>query len=277
VHAFLAQGAPAVALRLLPPTVPALGDLGLPEIVSETVRNTRRGIVLVTGPTGQGKSTTLAALAEQVLADRGGLLVTVEDPVEYLLSPAGGRVRQRQVGADTASFAAGVRAAMREDPDVILIGEMRDPETMSAALTAAVTGHLVLTTVHAGDARETMERVIDSFPAAQQGQIATQLAGGLVLCCSQVLLRRHDDPSKRMLFCEVVLNRTDIRTHITDRTFGQLRSAIQTAAHGHRSWERTLAQAVRSGHLSEEVARPFAPTPETFDTYLRQRAADGQR
>lgn len=278
VHAFLAQGEPAAALRLLPPSVPALADLGLPEIVVETIRGTRRGIVLVTGPTGQGKSTTLAALAEQVLTDRGGLLVTIEDPVEYILSPAGGRVLQREVGKDTASFASGVRAAMREDPDIILIGEMRDPETMAAALTAAVTGHLVLTTVHAGDARETVERIIDAFPAAQQGQIATQLAGGLALVCSQALLRRRDDPNRRMLLCEVALNRTDIRSHITERSFQQLRSAIQTAAHGHISWERTLAKAVAAGQLSEDTARPLAPDPEIFNQYLGARTgANGPR
>ena len=271
VNRYYARGLLCLAVRILPASVPKLATLGLPPVV-ETVLSAKRGIVLVAGPTGSGKSTSLAAMATEILERRNCLMVTIEDPVEYLIAPRRGVVRQREVGADTESFARGLRAAMREDPDVILVGEMRDTETMAAALTAAETGHLVLTTVHAADVRSVVERVVDAFPAAQQTQAAIQLSGSLALVLCQALVRRADDPSRRALLYEAVAPTTAVRRHVAERSYELLRSEAQTAAHGSVSWERCLATALERGTIDADTALALAPDTALLERYAQSQA-----
>jgi twitching motility protein PilT len=229
------------------------------------------GLVLITGPTGAGKSTTLAALAQEVLRRRSAMLITLEDPIEYAFVPTskGSLVRQRQVGREVASFPAGLRDALREDPDVLLVGEMRDPESIALALTAAETGHLVLTSLHSRSAAGAVERVVDAYPPERQRQIRVQLADALRAVVAQRLLPRAKGGG-RVPALEVLRNTHGVANHIREGKTEQLASDIQTGRReGMIPLERCLADLVRGGQISPEQARAAANEPSTLNEYLR--------
>ncbi|HEX2732165.1 MAG TPA: PilT/PilU family type 4a pilus ATPase [Polyangiaceae bacterium] len=263
VNVFLAEQGLCAAIRLLKRQVPTLGSLGLPSEVHALVGATQ-GLVLVCGPTGAGKSTTLAALTESTLRNRSALCITLEAPIEYLLSADGSLLRQREVGTHVDSFATGLRDALREDPDVMLIGEMRDADTTALALTAAETGHLVLSSLHARGAVAAVERIVDLYPATQQRQVRGQLASSLRAIVSQRLLPTR--AGTRILATEVMTNVTSVAHLIREGKTEQLPSVIASSKEaGMLPLERDLARLVSSGQVSRNVARAAATAPEFFD------------
>jgi twitching motility protein PilT len=244
----------AAAIRSLPAEVPTFRDLNLPETLAQLVEP-RRGLVLVCGPTGSGKSSTLAAMVGEVNRTRARHVVTIEDPVEYEHRNVRSIVEQIEVGRDAPSFASALRAALRQDPDVILVGEMRDLETVSTAITAAETGHLILSTLHTGDAAQAITRIVDVFPAEQQNQIRQQLAISLNAIISQQLLPRSDRPG-RVPALELLIANWPIRNHIRTGRLQQLASELTLGKrHGMISLEESLADLVRRGIVSQEEAR----------------------
>ncbi len=237
---------------MVPAAVRTLDQLGLPPVLHEWTR-APRGLVLVTGPTGSGKSTTLAALINEINERRSCHIMTVEDPIEFLHGHKRSLINQREVGGDTHSFANALRSVLRQDPDVILVGEMRDLETMQIALTAAETGHLVFATLHTSDAPQTIDRVIDVFPPHQQEQIRVMLANGLQgVCCQQLLptLARG-----RVAACEVLVPTPAVRNLIREGKTHQIYSMMQTgAAHGMVAMDASLAALVRRGVIAPAAA-----------------------
>lgn len=251
VNAYRQRGSVGLALRLIPPRPLGAAELGLPEAVMAMAKRPR-GLVLVTGPTGSGKSTTLAALIDQINREQSCHIVTLEDPIEYLHRHEKSIINQRELGADTMSFAAGLRAALRQDPDVIMVGEMRDTETMGIALTAAETGHLVLATLHTGDATGAIDRIIDGFPPNQQEQIRVQLAGALEGVVAQRLLRRRDGTG-RVAAMEILLVTGAARNLIREGKTHQLISVVQTGGKfGMQTMDMALRKLVRDGLIDEE-------------------------
>lgn len=251
VNIFRQRGAPALVLRVINFNIPTFAELGLPPIIQQ-ICNKRDGLVLVTGPTGSGKSTTLAAMVDYINSTRSAVIITLEDPIEFLHKHKKGIVNQREVGSDTLSFAAGLRAALREDPDVILVGEMRDLETMENALRAAETGHLVLSTLHTRGAAYSIDRIIDFFPPHQQSQVRAQLANALQAVISQQLLPRADRPG-RVAAVEVMVATPAIRNLIREGKTHQIDSVIETsAAVGMQSMDAALKQLYRAGLISRE-------------------------
>jgi twitching motility protein PilT len=251
-NAFHQQGTVAMALRLIPREIPTFEDLGLPPIVDDLVR-LPQGLILVTGPTGSGKSTSLASMLNVINEQRACHIVTIEDPIEYVHVHKRSAVNQRQVGSDTLSFASGLRAAFREDPDVLLVGEMRDNETIQTALTIAETGHLVFATLHTNDAAQTLDRIVDVFPGEQQAQIRVQLAGSLQCVISQRLLPRVG--GGRVAAFEVLLATFAVRNTVRDGRTNQLRNIMATSsAQGMLTLEQSLAQLVIGGQVSYEEA-----------------------
>lgn len=244
-HAFRRRGQVALAIRAIPRELPAIAELGLPPAVT-WLAGRRRGLVLVTGPAGSGKSTTLAAMVAAILGSRRCHVVTVEDPVEYLHRGGRGLVSQREVGADTRSFASAVRNALRQDPDVIMIGEMRDTETMEAALTAAETGHLALGSLHTGSAAGSVDRIVDAFPAGRRALVRGQLAGVLQGTVSQLLLPAVGGGG-RVPATEVMVGTPAVRRLIREGRTHQLTSAIQS---GRAQGMHTLAKSLRGLHES---------------------------
>ena len=263
VNAFRQRGAIAIAIRVISEKVPSLDELGLPDII-KTFSRKPRGLVLVTGPTGSGKSTTLAAMIDLINEERSCNILTLEDPIEYLHRHKNSLVNQREIGADTQSFANGLRAALREDPDVILVGEMRDMETISIAVRAAETGHLVLATLHTGDAAQTVDRIIDVFPPHQQQQIRVQLSLTLQGIVAQQLLPQRDG-SGRVAAVEVLVATPAARNLIREGKSHQLLSVIQTGAKsGMQSMDAALRDLCRSGIISDEEAMAHAMDLENF-------------
>lgn len=270
LNVFRSSSGLALAARVLPVNVPSLASLNLPMPLDDLL-DLPNGLVLVTGPTGAGKSTTLAALAQEVLRRRSAMLITLEDPIEYAFVPTskGSLVRQRQVGREVASFAAGLRDALREDPDVLLVGEMRDPESIALALTAAETGHLVLTSLHSRSAAGAVERIVDAYPPERQRQIRVQLADALRAVVAQRLLPRAKGGG-RIPALEVLRNTHGVANHIREGKTEQLASDIQTGRReGMIPLERCLADLVRGGQISPEQARAAANEPSTLNEYLR--------
>ena len=253
LNIYRAQGNACIAIRLLADSIPPLASLGLPPAVADFPR-LRKGIVLVTGETGSGKSTTLAALLDQINRTRGVHIITLEDPIEYLYTPDHASIDQREVGRDTESFASGLRAILREDPDVILVGEMRDTETISAAVTAAETGHLVFATLHTASAAESIDRLVDAFPAERQTQIRMQLSTTLVAVLSQQLLPAKSGEG-RVLVCELMMVNPAIRNLIREGKTPQIANTIATSAdEGSITMDNMLVRLVRSGQISSAVA-----------------------
>ncbi len=258
LNAYRQRGSLAAALRLIPTRVPRLDELGLPPVVADLAR-LPNGLVLVTGPTGSGKTTTLAAMVSLINEERACHVVTLEDPIEYLHAHGRALVNQREVGLDTCSFAEALRAALRQDPDVILVGEMRDLETMAIALTAAETGHLVLSSLHTSGAAQTVERIVDAFPPHQQEQVRVQLASVLRGIVAQLLLPAPG--RRRVLAAEVLVATPAARNLIRENKTHQLASVIQTGArHGMRTMEQSLRLLREAGAIEEEVFRQFVPT-----------------
>ena len=267
VNVYRQRGYHAVAIRLLRNDIPTLADLSLPATLGEFAM-APRGLVLVTGPTGSGKSTTLAAMIDHINRSKNCHIITVEDPIEYLHTHKQSMVNQREIGQDVDSFAGSLRAALREDPDVILVGEMRDFETIEAAVTAAETGHLVMSTLHTTSAPSTIDRIIDVFPAHQQHQIRTQLASVLVGICTQTLCRTFDGTS-RVACCEI-LNATDsIKAMIRDDKVHLIGSAMQTGkATGMQTMDQELAKLVRSRTISMDVALEKCVNPQDLKRFI---------
>lgn len=252
MNAFKQRGSYSIALRVVNMEIPTLEDLGLPTIAKELARKPR-GLVLVTGPTGSGKSTTLASMIQLINQERDCHIVTLEDPIEYLHKHHKAIINQREVGDDTRSFEKGLRAALRQDPDVILVGEMRDLETISIAVTAAETGHLVFSTLHTQGSAKTIDRVIDVFPPHQQQQIRVQMAGVLEGIISQQLMPRTDKAGRVAAF-EILLATPGIRNMIREGKTHQIQSAMQTGGRqGMQTMDNALIDLYKRAIISRET------------------------
>ena len=261
VNAYFQRASVGAAFRLIPFGIQGIDELGLPPIVHELTRKPR-GFVLVTGPTGSGKSTTLAAMLDKINAEREQHIMTIEDPIEFLHGHKRCIVNQRELGFDAQSFGAALKAALRQDPDVILVGEMRDLDTIKTALTAAETGHLVFATLHTQDAPQTVDRIIDVFPAEQQGQVRSQLAVALQGVITQQLLPTSDG-SARVAACEVLIATPGVRNLIREGKTHQVYSVMQTGTqHGMQTMDAALAELVRKGAITRSVAEAASSTPE---------------
>jgi twitching motility protein PilT len=253
VNAFRQRGSVGVVIRLIPFNIPTPDQLSLPPVCMDFA-TLHKGLVLVTGPTGSGKSTTLASLVDSINRTRSAHIVTVEDPIEYLHQHRLSLVNQREIGYDTLSFANALRAVLRQDPDVILVGEMRDLETISTAVTAAETGHLVFSTLHTNDATQAVDRMIDVFPPHQQQQIRVQLATVLQGVIAQQLLPRADQKG-RVAALEILLATPAVRNLIREGKTYQIPTVIQTNGKlGMQSMEKAIQDLQRAGRISPEVA-----------------------
>jgi twitching motility protein PilT len=267
VNAYFQRGAVGAAFRLIPFDVVPLEALGLPPAVAEFAQRPR-GLVLVTGPTGSGKSTTLASLIDVINSTREEHIMTIEDPIEFLHRHKKCMVNQRELGSDATSFADALRAALRQDPDVILVGEMRDLETISTAITAAETGHLVFATLHTQDAPQTIDRIIDVFPSAQQAQVRSQLSVALQGITTQTLLPTADG-SGRVVAAEVLVPTPAVRNLIREAKSHQIYSVLQTGgAHGMQTMDASLASLVRAGKVTRQLAESRAASVEELRRLL---------
>lgn len=256
VNAYFQRSCVSLAIRVVPTSIPSIDDLQMPHSL-RTIAGKPQGLVLVTGPTGSGKSTTLAAMIRYMNEQMNRHIITLEDPIEYLHKHNKCLIDQREIGFDTQSFANGLRAALRQDPDVILVGEMRDLETISTAITAAETGHLVLGTLHTSDAPSTIDRIIDVFPPGQQDQIRIQLAAVLNSVISQRLLRTADGKGRRAA-TEILMNNSAVKNLIRNEKIHQIPSVMQTGrAQGMHTMEMSIKELLRQGLVREEEAAYF--------------------
>lgn len=268
VNIYLQRGTYAVALRILSFVIPTPKELGIPESIVN-LTNRKRGLVLVTGATGSGKSTTLASLIEVIAQKYSKNIITLEDPIEYLHSHKKCVVNQREIGCDTHSYANALRAALRQDPDVILVGEMRDLETISTAITAAETGHLVFSTLHTNSTSDTINRIIDVFPPHQQAQIKIQLAGVIEGVITQQLLPR-DDVSGRIAAFEIMLPNAAIRNLIREGKAFQIPSIIQTCKkEGMQTMDDSIMDLFNKGFISAEAAKNFAQDQDAMERKIQ--------
>ena len=267
VNCFFQRGSISAAFRRIPHQIPALDELNLPPVLRDFTRKPR-GFILVTGPTGSGKSTTLASMLNIINEERDEHILTIEDPIEFLHRHKRCIVNQREIGADAEDFSLALKSALREDPDVILVGEMRDLETMSTALTAAETGHLVFATLHTQSTAQTVERIVDVFPSEQQKQVRMQLSVALQGIVTQQLLPTADG-SGRVVGCEILIPTPAVRNLIREGKSHQIYSAIQTSgAIGMQTMDAHLAQLVRAGRISRELAEQRASVPEELKRLL---------
>jgi twitching motility protein PilT len=269
VSIFRAKGDVGVVLRQIPTKLLALEEIGLPPQVKELLFRPR-GLVLVTGPTGSGKSTTLASMIDVVNRERDAHIITIEDPIEYYHDHKKSIVTQREIGVDVGSFDEAIKRGLRQDPDVILVGEMRDLETMAAAITAAETGHLVFATLHTTGAARTVDRIVDAFPTDQQEQIRTQLSVGIIAVISQLLLVRTDRPGRVAAF-EVMISTPSIQALIRDNKTYRITSDIQTGAkRGMITLDAHLLALYESGIISYEDLVTKSQDPETLLQRLQE-------
>ena len=267
VNAFHERGSLAAALRLIPNEIKSIGELGMPAAVAEFA-NYPRGLVLVTGPTGSGKSTTLAAIVDKINSEKSAHIITIEDPIEFTHKSKKSVVVQREVHYDTYSFSAALRSSLRQDPDVVLIGEMRDLETISAAITIAETGHLVFANLHTNSASQSVDRMIDVFPPHQQPQVRAQLSNILMAICSQRLVPAID--GGRVVASEILIANSAVRNIIREGKSYQLDAVIQTGAElGMQTMDRTLAGLVQAGTVTYEEARNYAVDLGEFERIIR--------
>ncbi len=269
VNVYLQKQAVTAALRPIPEKIPSLKELGIPPVAEELAK-ARQGLILVTGPTGSGKTTTQAAIIDLINNQRACHIITVEDPIEYIHNHKRSIVDQREVGGDTTSFARALKYVLRQDPDVILIGEMRDLETIQAALTAAETGHLVLATLHTNDAIQTVDRIIDVFPAEQQQQIRFQLSMCLLAIMSQRLLPKVNN-SGRILACEILRNNTAIANLIREGKTHQVYSVVETSSKdGMITMDRSVKLLYNAGMISYEDAVATMRNPKEIKDLEKQ-------
>jgi len=263
-NVFVQDRGEAAVFRVIPTQVKALDELGMPRVLKD-LASKEKGLVVVTGPTGSGKSTTLAAMVNHVNESLRGHILTVEDPIEFVHTPKNCLINQREVGPHTGSFSAALRAALREDPDVILVGELRDLETTSLAITAAETGHLVFATLHTNSASKTIDRIIDIFPSGQQAQVRTMLSESLEGVVAQTLLPSKDGKG-RVAALEVLVGVPALRNLIREDKTAQILSVIQTGAqHGMQSLDQSLRDLVMQGRLSREEAMKKSSNPRLFE------------
>ena len=267
INVHVSRGSVGASVRALANRIPGLDELGLPDAAKEFTR-AKRGLVLVTGPTGSGKSTTLAALVDAVNKSRRDHILTIEDPIEYVHNSQRSYVTQREVGAagDTLSFRNALKYALRQDPDVILIGEMRDYETIGIAITSAETGHLVFGTLHTASAAQTVSRIVDVFPTDQQPQVRTQLASTILGVISQVLLPKKDG-SGRVAACELLKANSAVRNNIRAGKVDSIYQTLQTsAAEGMQTMDQSLIKLCREGTIDYEAAKPYIYEKSTHET-----------
>ncbi|HEY3397095.1 MAG TPA: type IV pilus twitching motility protein PilT [Armatimonadota bacterium] len=267
VNVYRDRGNVAAALRLIPTKIPSIQQLGLPPIIEDLAKRPR-GLLLVTGPTGSGKSTTLASVINMINTERAEHIVTIEDPIEYLHTHKKSVINQREVGEDTTSFREALRRVLREDPDIILVGEMRDLETIALAVTCAETGHLVFGTLHTNNAAESVDRMIDVFPPEQQEQIRVQLSNNLVAILSQQLLPRAGQPG-RVAAIEVMVATSAIRNLIRENKAHQMHSILQTGMKdGMQSMDQALRDLYKQGLITHEVAARRSHNPAELEKLI---------
>jgi twitching motility protein PilT len=267
VNAYTQKGTSAIAFRLIPLEIPAIDDLGLPKIL-HSFTSLRQGFVLVTGPTGHGKSTTLAAMIKEINEMRSEHIVTIEDPIEFVFKPKKSIISQREMGFDTHSWQIALRSALREDPDVVLVGEMRDHETIQSALTVAETGHLVFATLHTNSAAQTIDRIVDVFPEEQQEQVRLQLSNVIEAVFSMRLV--PGTSGRRVVAYEVMLGTSAIKTSIREGKTHQIDNILQTSTEvGMNTIEMSLAQLVKDGKLDLETAQSYSMRPEELNRLVR--------
>ncbi len=265
-NAFVQKGDPAVVLRLVPNKIRTIAELGLPQILRSFTERTQ-GFFICVGPVGQGKTTTLAAMINEINQNRADHIVTIEDPVEYVYPAGKALVDQREIGLDTLSFEAALHSAFRQDIDVILVGEMRSAETIGTAVTAAETGHLVFSTLHTNNAAQTIDRIIDSFPAGQQDQIRLQLAGSLLAIFSQRLIPRIS--GGMVPAYELLINNKAVANLIRERRTHEVQSVIETGLeHGMIDMNRSLAELVKRGEITVENAFAYSTDPKGLDRLM---------
>jgi twitching motility protein PilT len=270
-NAFFQEGGLSVVLRVIAKDIRTLDSLGFPDFVIEKIKSLKNGFVLIVGATGQGKSTTLAAILQNLVQYRAQHLITIEDPIEFILPGGKAITQQREVGRDVLDFRAGIKAALREDPDILMVGEMRDYDTISAALTMAETGHTVFSTLHTNDGPQTISRIIDVFPSEQQDQVRSQLASALKMIVAQRLVPSVD--GKLVLAYEVLTNNYAIQNYIRQNKIFQIPNALQTDSSGEMvQLEQSLAGLVISQQITKETALENATDPEQLKAIL---AANG--
>lgn len=267
VNAYTQKGSSALAFRRIPLEIPAIDSLGLPKIL-HSFTALRQGFVLVTGPTGHGKSTTLAAMLNEINRTRSEHIVTIEDPIEFILRPKKSIISQREMGGDTHSWQIALRSVLREDPNVVLVGEMRDHETIAAALTVAETGHLVFATLHTNSAAQTIDRIVDVFPEEQQGQVRLQLSNVIEAVFSMRLIPAM--AGGRVVGYEVMLGTSAIKTSIREGKTHQIESILQTSQEiGMNTLEKSLVTLVRQGKITLEMAQSYSLRPEEITRLAR--------
>lgn len=263
---FFERGNPSVVMRRIPSRIPALSELKVPETLSDFARR-KQGFFLIVGPVGQGKTTTLASLIDIINTERAAHIVTIEDPIEYIHEPKQSLIDQREVGLDTKDFPTALKSAFRQDIDVLLVGEMRGPETMSAAVTAAETGHLVFSTLHTNNASQTIDRIIDTFPAGQQDQIRLQLSASLAGVFSQRLVPRV--AGGLVPAYELMVNTKAVANNIRERRTQEIDTLIETGSQeGMIDMNRTLAELVARGEITVENAYRYAFNPHALERLL---------
>lgn len=274
VNVYYQKGGVSAALRLIPNTIRTFEELKLPSIFHNFI-NLRQGLILVTGPTGHGKSTTLAATIDAINSSRADHILTIEDPIEYLFTPKQSIISQRELESDTFSWEMALRSALREDPDVVLVGEMRDYETIAAAITVAETGHLVFATLHTNSAAQTVDRIIDVFPEHQQGQIRMQLSNVLQGVVAQRLVPAIG--GGRLPVVEVMLSSPAIANIIREGKTHQLDNVIRTSSElGMITLEKHLAQRVDAREISMEVAQSYAFRPQELERAVNPSSGEGE-
>lgn len=267
VNAYNQKGSPAISFRTIPLTIPKIDDLGLPAIL-HSFTGLKQGFVLVTGPTGHGKSTTLAAMLDEINSTRAEHILTIEDPIEFIFTPRKSIISQREMGSDTHSWQVALRSALREDPNIVLVGEMRDFDTVSSAITVAETGHLVFSTLHTNSAAQTIDRIVDVFPEEQQQQIRLQLSSVIEAVFSIRLVPGVD--GKRVVAYEVMLGTSAVKNAIREGKTHQIDNIIQTSNEiGMKTLEMTLAALVKDGRIDLAVAQSYSVRPDELARLVR--------
>lgn len=267
VNAYTQKGTLAIAFRKIPLQIPKVDDLGLPKIL-HSFTGLRQGFILVTGPTGHGKSTTLASMLNEINFNRSEHIVTIEDPIEFIFKPQKSIISQREMGFDTHSWQIALRSVLREDPDVVLVGEMRDHETIASALTIAETGHLVFATLHTNSAAQTIDRIVDVFPEEQQEQVRLQLSNVIEAVFSMRLIPSLS--GKRVVSYEVMLGTSAVKSSIREGKTHQIDNIIQTSTEvGMNTMEMSLATLIRDGKIDLEIAQSFSLRPEELLRLVR--------